>query len=68
MNGVHPYYGANGVADYIDRWIFDEEEDLILLAEDGGHFDEFSTRPIAYRVSGKMLGEQPCPRTQSKEV
>ena len=53
MAGVYPYYGANGVVDHIDRWIFDEEEDLVLLAEDGGHFDEFRTRPIAYRVSGK---------------
>ena len=51
--GVYPYYGANGVVDNIDSWIFDEEVDLILLAEDGGHFDEFRTRPIAYRVSGK---------------
>ena len=52
MTGDYPYYGANGVVDYIDRWIFDEEE-LILLAEDGGHFDEYDKRPIAYRVRGK---------------
>ena len=51
--GKYPYYGANGIVDYIDRWIFDEVEDLILLAEDGGHFDEFNTRPIAYRVNGR---------------
>ena len=51
--GSYPYYGANGVVDYINDWIFDEHEDLILLAEDGGHFDEFNTRPIAYRVKGK---------------
>ena len=53
MVGEYPYYGANGVVDYIDRWIFDETEDLILLAEDGGHFEEFVTRPIAYRVTGR---------------
>ena len=51
--GRYPYYGANGVMDHIGRWIFDEDDDLILLAEDGGHFDEFRTRPIAYRVRGK---------------
>ena len=51
--GPFPYYGANGVVDYIDQWIFDEPEALILMAEDGGHFDEFRTRPIAYRVNGK---------------
>ena len=39
--------------DYIGQWIFDEPETLILMAEDGGHFDEFRTKPIAYRVSGK---------------
>lgn len=53
MPGPYPYYGANGIVDYIDRWIFDEDGGLILLAEDGGHFDEFHTRPIAYRVTGK---------------
>jgi type I restriction enzyme S subunit len=49
--GEIPYYGANGVVDYIDDYLFDSE--LILLAEDGGHFDEYQSRPIAYRVSGK---------------
>ena len=53
MPGKYPYYGANGIVDYIDQWIFDEVEDLILLAEDGGHFDEYRTRPIAYRVNGR---------------
>ena len=53
MPGKYPYYGANGVVDHINQWIFDEPDDLILLAEDGGHFDEFATRPIAYRVRGK---------------
>ncbi|WOB69072.1 restriction endonuclease subunit S [Microcystis aeruginosa] len=49
--GSIPYYGANGIQGYIDDYIFDE--DLILIAEDGGYFNEFATRPIAYRVSGK---------------
>jgi type I restriction enzyme, S subunit len=51
MQGPFPYFGANGIVDRIDRWIFDEP--LILLAEDGGYFDEFQTRPIAYVVEGK---------------
>lgn len=50
--GVIPYCGANGIVDYIDEYIFDE--DLILIAEDGGQFDEYATRPIAYRMSGKF--------------
>jgi len=51
MKGDYPYYGANGVQDYINRWRFDD--DLILIAEDGGNFEQFAFRPIAYRVSGK---------------
>ena len=49
-NGSVPYYGANGQQGWIDRALFDEP--LILLAEDGGHFDEFEDRPIAYRIEG----------------
>ena len=48
--GPFPYYGANGIQDMIDGYIFDEP--LILLAEDGGHFGS-RTKPIAYRISGK---------------
>lgn len=51
MQGTYPYYGANGQVGSIDRWIFDEP--LILMAEDGGYFDEYETRPIAYLVKGK---------------
>jgi type I restriction enzyme, S subunit len=49
-SGIYPYYGANGVQDYVSEYIFDDE--LVLLAEDGGNFGS-KTRPIAYRVSGK---------------
>ena len=48
--GPYPYYGANGVQDYVADYIFDDE--LVLLAEDGGNFGS-KTKPIAYRVSGK---------------
>lgn len=48
--GPYPYYGANGVQDYVDGYIFDDE--LVLVAEDGGYFGS-QERPIAYRVSGK---------------
>ncbi len=48
--GIYPYYGANGIQDYVDDYIFDDE--LVLLAEDGGHFGS-TEKPIAYRVSGK---------------
>ena len=49
-SGPYPYYGANGIQDYVAEYIFDDE--LVLLAEDGGNFGS-KTRPIAYRVSGK---------------
>ncbi len=49
-DGPYPYYGANGLQGYIDGYIFDEP--LVLVAEDGGHFDE-PERGIAYQVSGK---------------
>ena len=48
--GPYPYYGANGIQDYVAEYIFDDE--LVLLAEDGGNFGS-KDRPIAYRVSGK---------------
>jgi type I restriction enzyme S subunit len=47
---LYPYYGANGQVGWIDDYLFDEE--LVLLAEDGGFFGSFD-RPIAYRVNGK---------------
>lgn len=48
--GPYPYYGANGQQDSVAGFIFDEP--LILMAEDGGYFDNPS-RAIAYRVEGK---------------
>ncbi len=51
ISGEIPYYGANGVQGHINKYLFDE--DLVLLAEDGGYFDEYQFRPIAYFISGK---------------
>jgi len=51
MQGDIPYYGANCVVDYINKYLFDE--DLILIAEDGGNFDDYDKRSIAYNISGK---------------
>ena len=50
IHGPYPYYGANGIQDYVNDYIFDD--DLVLLAEDGGNFGS-KDKPIAYRVSGK---------------
>ncbi len=51
MKGGFPYYGANGIVDYLNDYIFDE--DLVLLAEDGGNFNEFYSKEIAYKITGK---------------
>ncbi len=48
--GPYPYFGANGQQGTIDGFLFDEP--LVLLAEDGGHFDD-PQRGIAYGVEGK---------------
>ena len=51
MRGDYPYCGANGVLDYVNSYVVDD--DIILMAEDGGYFDEYAYRPIAYRMVGK---------------
>jgi type I restriction enzyme, S subunit len=50
MQGEYPYWGANSVVDYVDRWLFDEE--LVLLGEDGAPFFD-RTKRVAFHVSGK---------------
>jgi type I restriction enzyme S subunit len=49
--GSYPYYGANGLVDHIDDYLF--EGDFVLLAEDGGYFDD-PARGVAYEASGKF--------------
>ena len=49
--GQYPYYGASGVIDSIDDYLFDE--DLILVGEDGANVLDRSS-PLAFKVSGKI--------------
>ena len=49
--GEIPYYGANGLQGFIDGYLFNKP--LIFMAEDGGYFDEYATRPVAYRGFGR---------------
>lgn len=51
MKGDIPYCGANGIVDYVNDYVIDDK--IILIAEDGGYFDEYLTRPIAYQMEGK---------------
>ncbi|NNC15011.1 restriction endonuclease subunit S [Corallococcus exiguus] len=48
--GGIPYYGASGVIDHVDEYIF--EEDLVLVSEDGANLLSRST-PIAFVATGK---------------
>ena len=49
-NGSIPYYGASGIVDYVEEYIFDE--DLLLVSEDGANLLA-RTYPIAFSISGK---------------
>ncbi|MFQ2012099.1 restriction endonuclease subunit S [Aeromonas veronii] len=49
--GIYPYYGASGIVDYVNDYIFDEE--LILLGEDGENILSRNV-PLAFKVSGKI--------------
>ncbi|WP_265421240.1 restriction endonuclease subunit S [Aeromonas salmonicida] len=49
-SGVYPYYGASGIVDYVDDYIFDE--DALLISEDGANLLARST-PIAFPATGK---------------
>lgn len=49
--GKYPYYGAQGIIDSLDEYIFDGE--YLLIAEDGENLNSRS-QPIANVVSGKF--------------
>ena len=50
LNKVYDYYGASGVIDKVDRYLFDKT--LLLVGEDGANLIARST-PIAYLATGK---------------
>ena len=50
VKGEIPYYGATGIMDYVNDYIFDG--DYVLMAEDGSVMTEEGT-PILQRISGK---------------
>jgi type I restriction enzyme, S subunit len=49
--GPYPYYGASGIVDHVDRYIFDGE--YLLIAEDGENLRTRKT-PVAFRATGKF--------------
>ena len=48
--GEYPYYGASGIVDYVDDYIF--EGNFLLISEDGANLLARKT-PIAFAISGK---------------
>ena len=49
--GQYPYYGASGIVDYVEDYIFDGN--YLLVSEDGANLFARTT-PIAFSVSGKF--------------
>lgn len=50
-SGKIPYYGASGIVDYVEDYIFDG--DFLLVSEDGANLLARNT-PIAFSASGKI--------------
>ena len=50
LSKIYDYYGASGVIDKVDKYLFDK--DLLLIGEDGANLINRST-PIAYIATGK---------------
>jgi type I restriction enzyme S subunit len=50
-SGIFPYYGASGIVDHVDKFIFDGE--YLLVAEDGENLRTQKT-PIAFLARGKF--------------
>lgn len=57
IHGKYPYYGASGIIDYINNYIFDEE--LVLLSEDGANIID-RNYPICYIATGKYWVNNHC--------
>lgn len=49
--GRFPYYGASGIIDYVDDFLFDGE--FVLISEDGENLKSRQT-PIAFKAAGKF--------------
>lgn len=50
-SGTFPYYGASGIVDYLDDYIFDGE--YLLVSEDGENLSTRNT-PIAFIATGRF--------------
>jgi len=48
-SGIYPYYGATGILDYVDQFLFDEP--LVLVGEDGAKWG--ADEKTAFMIDGK---------------
>jgi type I restriction enzyme, S subunit len=62
--GKYPYYGASGVIDAIDDFLFDG--DFLLIAEDGANLLSRTT-PIAFPASGRFWANNHAHVVQPKQ-
>jgi type I restriction enzyme S subunit len=62
--GSYPYYGASGIIDYVDDYLFDGE--YILLGEDGANI-VMRNSPLAYLATGKFWVNNHAHVIQSNE-
>ncbi len=49
ISGIYPYYGATGIQDYVDKFIFDGN--YLLVGEDGAKWG--TSDKTAYQIHGK---------------
>ena len=63
VGGDYPYYGANGIQDYVNGYLFDGE--YLLIGEDGSVMNKDSS-PVLHFVSGKFWANNHAHIIQSK--
>ena len=56
VEGIYPYYGASGIVDYIDKYIFDEK--CVLIGEDGAKWG--AGEQSAFIATGKYWVNNHC--------
>lgn len=52
MKGIHPYYGAVGIVDYVNQYLFDGL--YVLMSEDGVYVIDENGFPTLQLVQGKF--------------
>lgn len=63
-NGSYPYYGASGIIDYVNDFLF--EEKLLLVGEDGAKWDAYED--TAFLVEGKYWVNNHAHVLKSKNI